>query len=73
MNTVNTAVVDVFSMDAGRHLFVLHLHVEMLKIINIVWCRFQDFKLKVCFNPNRYAIFNNAIYFQNLNIPVFRT
>ncbi|OWF38817.1 Peripheral-type benzodiazepine receptor-associated protein 1 [Mizuhopecten yessoensis] len=44
---MNSTIVDVFSMDAGRHLFVLHLHVEMLKIINIVWCRFQDFKIKV--------------------------
>lgn len=33
--------------DATRHLFVLHLHVEMLKIINVVWCNFQDFKFKV--------------------------
>ena len=37
------------SMEVGRHLFVLHLHVEMLKIINVVWCRFQDFKFKVLY------------------------
>lgn len=35
------------SVDVGRHLFVLHLHVEVLKIINVVWCQFRDFRCKV--------------------------
>ncbi|KAL8619159.1 hypothetical protein ACOMHN_019431 [Nucella lapillus] len=35
------------SVDVGRHLFILHLHVEVLKIINVVWCQFRDFRCKV--------------------------
>ena len=35
------------SVDMGRHLFILHLHVEVLKIINVVWCQFRDFRCKV--------------------------
>lgn len=35
------------SVDVGRHLFILHLHVEVLKIINVVWCQFRAFRCKV--------------------------
>jgi hypothetical protein len=35
------------SLDVGRHLFILHLHVEVLKIINVVFCQFRDFRCKV--------------------------
>jgi len=42
--SASTSSADLGPADVGRHLFVLNLHVEMLKIINIVWCRFQDFK-----------------------------
>lgn len=45
--SASTSSADLGPADVGRHLFVLNLHVEMLKIINIVWCRFQDFKYKV--------------------------
>ncbi|KAK7478272.1 hypothetical protein BaRGS_00030530, partial [Batillaria attramentaria] len=34
------------SVDVGRHLFILHLHVEVLKIINVVWCQFRNFRCK---------------------------
>ena len=48
------------SLDVGRHLFILHLHVEVLKIINVVWCQFRDFRCKVgrvcvCGGGGRYV------------------
>jgi hypothetical protein len=61
--SASTSSADLGPVEVGRHLFVLNLHVEMLKIINIVWCRFQDFKFKVI----RCFFYCCCWYFQQAN------